>query len=159
MGKLITTNEDGYKDSYPEKLEFHLSRGYSVESFVGVVRQDLEIILGWVKKYPEFSAACKYGEAKARFFYEGIGIDGMQGKYKGFQGKVWDSIMEERFGYGQKKNKAAESTKMHTTIYLPYNGREKETRIIESKVMEIPEITQHDHDSSDEFEDEFNEDE
>ena len=64
-----------YLPKYCELLEEHLSKGYSVESFGGVIGVCKDTIYRWVKQYPEFSDAKRVGESKSRMFWEKLGID------------------------------------------------------------------------------------
>lgn len=127
---------DGYLDEYPATLEEHLALGLSFDSFVGVVCEDIEVIQGWLKKYPEFAKAHRIGEAKARLFYERLGIQGMMGVYRGFNANVFKFMVEERFKMG--KPEAEEKGRgggTNLTIILPDNGRDNGPRILESQTL------------------------
>jgi len=128
--------DDGYKDAYCFQLEEHLGTGLSLESFVGVVCEDLEVIQGWIKKYPEFAKAYRIGEAKARLFYERLGLQGMMGVYRGFNANTFRFLVEERFKMGKPPEANDKGGgKVNVTIMLPDNGRNNEPRIIESQTL------------------------
>lgn len=130
-------NGDGYQPAYCEMLDQHLGRGMSLESFVGVVCEDLDDIKGWIKTYPAFARAYRIGEAKARLFFEDLGIRGMMGEYRGFNANTFRFMVEERFKMGKPESdneKGGNAPRI--TLILPDNGRNgNQPRRLESKTL------------------------
>jgi|GEM_PF-5196069 hypothetical protein len=140
MGKRA----DGYDDSYPVRLKEHLKTGFSIESFVAVVGEDMETIEGWLKTYPEFKKAYTIGEALARKFYEEITIKAIQGEYRGFSAPALKMVMEGRFGVGAKKEDD-KGKAVSVQLFLPDNSRTKSGdngnkaiggQVVEARVVE-----------------------
>lgn len=87
-----------YDPSYCQQLIDHMGRGYSFESFAGVICVAISTIYQWVKKYPDFSNARKKGEAACRVFWEKKGIDYLFHSRGGvFNSTVWIFNMKNRF--------------------------------------------------------------
>lgn len=120
----MAQHKDGFDDRYCGMLLEHLKTGFSIESFVAVVGEDMETIEGWLKAYPEFKKAYTIGEALARKFYEEITIKAIQGEYRGFSAPALKMVMEGRFGVGGKKDDGKEKP-LSVQILLPDNNRGK----------------------------------
>ncbi len=102
-----------YKDNYPEMLIEHLKRGYSFESFGGIVGASKETLYNWTERHKEFVDAKKVGTSYARHEWEKKGIDGLYNEtIKDDQGMtvtrsinptLWIFNMKNRFGWRDKQ--------------------------------------------------------
>ena len=64
-----------YKEEYCEMLIAHMSKGFSFESFAGVIGAAKQTIYNWLEANPEFMDAKNAAFEKSRLFWEGVGID------------------------------------------------------------------------------------
>jgi len=74
-----------------------LSQGKSlaaVANALGIVRATL---YNWKELHPEFKDAIEYGTSKSQELFEDIGMEGIQGNIKNFQGSSWMFTMKNRF--------------------------------------------------------------
>lgn len=122
-----------YRDNYPDMLIEHLKKGFSFESFGGVVGASKETIYTWTEKHQEFLDAKKIGTSFSRLEWERKGIDGLYNEtFKDDQGMtvsrsinatMWIFNMKNRFGW-RDKNEEEESNKpseinVNITKYVP----------------------------------------
>jgi hypothetical protein len=92
-----------YQESYCKKLEEHMTKGHSFESFAGLIGVGTSTLYEWKNHYKEFKESFKIGHAKSLLFYEKKGIKGMD-KGKQFNDKVWSYSMVNRFGWSDKNS-------------------------------------------------------
>ena len=59
-----------YEDTYPERVELHLSQGFTLASWAGDVGVSRETVYNWSEKYPEFLDAIKVGRSKGMLVWE-----------------------------------------------------------------------------------------
>lgn len=90
-----------YKPEYCDMLIKHMSKGFSYESFAGVVDVDRDTLYAWEKVQPQFSDSKKKAFAKCMLFWENKGILG-QDFGKDFNAAVWCFNMKNRFGWKDK---------------------------------------------------------
>lgn len=64
-----------YKPEYCQLIIEHCSKGYSIESFAGLVGVHQDTIREWTLNYPDFSASKKEAIERSRLFWETIGIN------------------------------------------------------------------------------------
>lgn len=94
-----------YDPAYCERLVSHMERGYSFESFAGVVNTSRTTLYNWEKAYPEFLYAKEVGQAKGQYWWEQKGIAAASGAKlshfdpRNFNLGVWNTTMKNRFGY------------------------------------------------------------
>ena len=76
----------------------HLAKGLSKECFPDCSYKTIE---AYMKKYPNDFPTDRVTKAKrqCRLFWEQTGIDGMMGKLKGFNAKVWSFNFKNRYGW------------------------------------------------------------
>jgi hypothetical protein len=67
-----------YEPSYCDLLIEHMSKGFSFESFAGLVKVARSTIYEWVDKNPDFSDAKKVAEEQCRLFWEKTALEGLQ---------------------------------------------------------------------------------
>lgn len=66
-----------YLPEYPDMLIEHMSKGFSYESFAGLVSVHKSTIYEWETSFEEFSDAKKIAFEKSRLFWEKQGIEGL----------------------------------------------------------------------------------
>jgi hypothetical protein len=92
-----------FNPGWCDELVLHMEQGYSFESFGGVISCAKDTLYTLLERHPEFSDAKKLGESKSRLFWERAGIDGMNGKIKGFVSGTWIFNMKNRFDWADKR--------------------------------------------------------
>lgn len=101
-----------YEETYPEMLIEHYKKGYSFESFGGVVGVSKQTLYTWTKNFPPFLDAKKRGEMASLLEWEKKGIEGMYHEtFKDDDGmtitrnmnpSIWIFNMKNRFGWRDK---------------------------------------------------------
>lgn len=87
-----------YKKEYCEKLIKHMAKGFSFESFAGLMRVSKQTIYEWLDKHKEFSDAKKEAMELNRLFWEQKGVQGLYSEArKPFNSTVWLFNMKNRF--------------------------------------------------------------
>ena len=86
-----------YSPEYDQMLVQHMKQGNSFWSFAAKVNVCFETLLNWTKAHPSFMEARKIGEAYLLLFDELSGKAGMLGKLRGFNAKVWETIVRNRW--------------------------------------------------------------
>lgn len=87
----------GYKTEYCGIACRLMEKGFSKLAVAGKLGISRDTLYEWCKSHSEFSDTIKKGEMKSALFWEQIGIDGAQGKIKGFNGGGWIFTMKSRF--------------------------------------------------------------
>ena len=80
-----------YKPEYCEQLIAHMAKGFSFESFAGVVSVNRDTVHEWANAHSQFSEAKKEGLEKNRLFWEEKGIIGIVNP------TIWIFNMKNRF--------------------------------------------------------------
>lgn len=88
-----------YFPEYPQMLIDHMNRGYSYETFAAVVTVSVKTLYNWEVEHPDFLQAKEVGTPKGQFFWEGIGLMGINGKIEYFPSAVYIFTMKNRFGW------------------------------------------------------------
>lgn len=78
--------------------------GYSMESFAGKVRVNIDTLYEWMKVHENFSEAKKIGEGGSLLFWEKLGIDGASGKIEGFNATAYIFNKTNKFPNLYKRN-------------------------------------------------------
>lgn len=86
-----------FKPEYCEKLIEHMKSGYSFESFGAKIPCGSQLLWQWFKEIPEFSKAKEIAESYSRFFWEDLGIRGIQGEFESFNASSYIFTMKNRF--------------------------------------------------------------
>src|SRR3990167_3146918 len=92
-----------YKPEFDDLVIEHLSKGYSFQSFAGVVRVNYDTLFAWVKVHPSFAYAKEVGTAQSHLFWERMGIHGTVGKIDKFVPSTWIFNMKNRFGWRDRQ--------------------------------------------------------
>ena len=92
---------------YSEMLIEHMEKGFSFESFAGVLRTGKEQIYRWLEENEEFRNAKKIADMLCLLRWEKIGMAGMMGKTKDMDIKKFNAAifcfnMKNRFGWRDK---------------------------------------------------------
>lgn len=81
-----------------EVVEF-CRKGKSLTAYAAHIGVNRSTITEWGLEHKEFSAAIKSAKAVAEAYLETVGIAGMTGQIKYFNGPVWIFWMKARFGW------------------------------------------------------------
>lgn len=126
-----------YKETYPNELIAHMSKGLSFLSFAGVISVSKQTLYNWMDEFEEFADAREVGEAKCLLFWEQLGTGGAAGKVPYFNQAAYKMQVQHRFRGqwsdrievdhgGQKDNpvQIEQETRHLVSFYsLPDNGR------------------------------------
>jgi len=85
-----------YKDTYPQELVDHMNKGFTFESFAGLIDVNKDTLYEWKSVYPLFSDAHKNGVAKSLLFWEKLGVGGSVGQIDGFNTAAWIFNMKNK---------------------------------------------------------------
>lgn len=86
-----------YRDEYCEELIEHMTNGYSIESFAGVVNVCRTTLYNWFKDNEDFAEAKDIGMMKSLFYWETLGIKGVRGDLQFFKGSPYVFMVKNRF--------------------------------------------------------------
>lgn len=64
-----------YRDEYCKQVIEHMAKGFSFESFAGVIGVCKQTLYNWIDANKEFLDAKKRGFEQSRLFWEGMGIN------------------------------------------------------------------------------------
>lgn len=101
-----------YSDDFPQQLVEHMGKGFSFESFGGMIDVCKDTLYRWLQDFPEFSDAYKIGKQRCQTCWENLGAAGQHGlekypdgngdirelKVKTFSVGLWIYNMKVRFG-------------------------------------------------------------
>jgi len=82
-----------YKPEFGPMLVDHLSKGFTINSFGGVINTCADTVYRWLLENKDFSESRRQGEAARAHFLEDLSIRGMTGEAKGFNPTafIWHS--------------------------------------------------------------------
>ena len=92
-----------YKEEYCQMLIDHMEKGFSFNSFAGIIRVNTDTLAEWRNKHKSFSDAQKLGRALSSLFWEKMGMAGAAGRVPGFNAATWIFNMKNRFGWKDKQ--------------------------------------------------------
>lgn len=92
-----------YKKEYCDMIVEHMAQGLSKESFAGAIGVDEKTIYNWEKEHKPFFQSVKKGEAASKFFWEKLGLSGVNGDIEGFNATTWIFNMKNRFRWTDKQ--------------------------------------------------------
>lgn len=134
QGKVKTGRPMGsphrYKPEYCKLLVDHMSKGFSFESFAGVVHVSRKTIYNWLdpqknQSYQEFLHAKQIGAAKCQEFWERVGINGALGEIRNFSASSYIFNMKNRFGWRDRIEQEQIVTNFEPMrINLPQSGEQ-----------------------------------
>lgn len=99
-----------YKDAYADMLVLHMTDGLSYEAFAGLVGVCRDTLYTWEKDQPAFFYAKKKGKAAMLKTFEQIGLDGIKGKYKGFNASTYIFTMKNKCGWRDVQDVTTQGT-------------------------------------------------
>ena len=130
-----------YKPEFCELLIDHMVKGYSYESFAGLIGVSKQTIYDWEKANSEFLDAKKIGVEKSRLFWETQGIEGIYttevftqdengstSTKKALNSSVWIFNMKNRFKDEWKDKQETELSGNVTSVLMPKSISEKSTK-------------------------------
>jgi len=94
-----------YDPKYCDMLVKHMAKGFSFESFAGVVKTCIQTLYTWSKEHREFLDAKAEGHAQGMRFWEDAGIEGMWNEKEGrtLNASVWIFNMKNRYQWRDKQ--------------------------------------------------------
>lgn len=136
-----------FRPEYCSKVIEHMSKGFSFESFAGIVGTTESTVWNWANDFPEFLEAKKQAYARSRVFWEQQGIIGLFSDKDGpkLNTGVWAFNMKNRFGWTDRQEVKQETT----VVVKPYvikriDGSEIELgqKLIDNNVVEAEELVE-----------------
>lgn len=108
-----------YKPEYCHLLIEHMAKGFSFESFAGLVEVQISTIYNWLELEKDFSEAKNLAFDKSRLFWERIGIEYLVNKYQGdnLNTTLWIFNMKNRFGWRDVKEEFESEQKPLASVY------------------------------------------
>jgi transposase len=91
-----------FKEEYCDMLIEHMSNGYSLKSFGGLIGVCEKTLHNWKKDYPQFLQSLNIATGKNAMFWEDLGIRGVRGQIEGFSASTWIFNMKNRHGWTDK---------------------------------------------------------
>ena len=121
-----------YEQRFCELLIDHMEKGFSYESFAGLVGVSKQTIYDWEKANPDFLDSKKIGVEKSRLFWEKQGIEGIyttevfeqdengsRSTKKALNSSVWIFNMKNRFMQEWRDKQENEVSGTLSTVILP----------------------------------------
>lgn len=119
-----------YMPEYCEQLIDHMSKGYSFDSFAGVVEVNQDTLHEWAKVHEEFSESKNIAFSKCKIFWEKIGIDNILNisetesfgkneyntKSVSLNSSAWIFNMKNRFKWRDKQEDENDSININITL-------------------------------------------
>lgn len=91
-----------FEERFCDMLEIHMSKGFSYESFAGLVGVTRRCLYFWEESHPNFLHSKMKGKEKMLYFMEHCGIAGMTGQLKKFNPSTWIFTMKNKCGWSDK---------------------------------------------------------
>ena len=98
-----------YKLEYCKALVEHKAKGYSFESFAGLVGTTKQTLYAWVKAHDEFHDAKSEAWAKNLLYWEHLGIRGANGD-PNFNSTAWIFNLKNRHQWRDKPEDKVDDT-------------------------------------------------
>ena len=97
----------------------HMAKGFSFESFAGLIEVQGQTIYNWLESEPDFLEAKNAAFDKSRLFWERIGIEFLVNKYQGdnLNTTLWIFNMKNRFGWRDVKEEKESDQKPLASVY------------------------------------------
>lgn len=97
--KLLVGRPTDYKKDFCEMVVDHMAKGFSLQSFAGVVGVTRQCLYDWMDANNDFKKACEVGRERSRLFWENIMLENLvfsrMGKQIDF--RMWQFNMMNRF--------------------------------------------------------------
>ena len=129
-----------YDEKYCQMLIDHMEKGYSFESFAGLIGVCRDTLYEWCKAHQLFFDSKKIAFEKNLLFWERQGIEGLwtSGQTR-FNSTSWIFNLKNRFGWVDRKDIDDVNTLEAVTIKLPGEGK--------AQVISVNKATAHDKSS------------
>lgn len=127
-----------YEERFCEMLIEHMEKGFSYESFAGLIGVSKQTIYDWEKANPQFLDSKKIGVEKSRLFWETQGIEGVyttetfeqdengsKSTKKALNSSVWIFNMKNRFKDEWRDKQETDLNVNEIQIIRPLSPREK----------------------------------
>jgi len=111
-----------FKPEYCGMLVEHMAKGFSFDSFAGVIGHHKQALSTWVKSIDKFQEAYQLGKAKSLLFWEAKGIEG---------------IFNESFGGGVSKTLNAPIWRLNMINRFKWKDRAEEEKSIKIDVASL----------------------
>ena len=119
-----------YRPEFCKMLAEHQAKGFSFESFGGVVMASSTTLYRWIDDYPDFREARDVGINTSRLFWEKLGVAGVSGRFKKFSATGWAFNMKNRFKWTDRAEFRIEAEKLEAiTVKLPRLGATEVMRL------------------------------
>lgn len=94
-----------YQPEFCQQLIEHMTKGYSFESFAGIVSVARRTLYLWADAHEEFMHAKDIGQGKCQVTWESIGIEGIWNEegQRTLNIGIWVFNMKNRFGWTDKR--------------------------------------------------------
>lgn len=97
-------NKSKYRPEHCETLRKQMADGFSFEAACGTLGICKQTGYDWLKRFPDFQAACDEGRTLGQLFWERAAINGLWGdKDNKFNSSVWIFTMKNQYGWKDKK--------------------------------------------------------
>lgn len=116
-----------YKKQYAADLIAHMEKGYSFESFAGVMRCGIFVLYRWVDENKDFSDAKLVGHGLAMLFWEKLAVKGSVYVKDGprVDAAIWRMNMKNRFNWHDAQKIEHEVTKSDSKLVIDLSGNFK----------------------------------
>jgi hypothetical protein len=105
-----------YKPEYCEQIVEFCEKGASLTAFAASISVAKDTLVEWGIQHKEFSVAMRKAKTKAEAYFEKLGVAGMTGQIKGFNGGMHNFWMMARFGWKtEPEPEAFEETQLKFT--------------------------------------------
>ena len=101
-----------YKPEYCERVQKHMAKGYSFESFAAGIDVDRQTLYDWYAVYPDFKKAKARGDEKSLIALECMYVSAKETGKGNVKGALF--MLQNRFPneWGNKKKQAARIKKL-----------------------------------------------
>ena len=108
----------------------HMAKGFSFESFAGLIEVQISTIYNWLELEKDFSEAKNMAFDKSRLFWERIGIEFLVNKYQGdnLNTTLWIFNMKNRFGWRDVKEEKESNEKPIASVYKLHEPNKPDTK-------------------------------
>jgi hypothetical protein len=116
-----------YDPKFCDLLVDHMSKGFSFESFAGLINVRTQTIYNWLKSEPNFLEAKSIAFERSRLFWEDVGIKHIKNIYQGdnLNTTLWIFNMKNRFGWKDVKEDVDPAEKTASPSLYKIHDRNK----------------------------------
>lgn len=96
-GIKYVTMKPKFKVEYCERLQKHMAKGFSYQSFAGEIDVCFKTLYNWEKEFPCWKEAKEKGTPKNLKIMEAFGLKAMSGGSKGISSAIYCFTMKNRY--------------------------------------------------------------